>query len=351
MFVTHRLLRLMLLYIAAGFTGWGFRTLGVPLPWMIGPLLLSAALFVSGIASAPVPVQTRPFGQMTVAAQVGLAFSPTALAAVFDLAPLLIGSALLSAFCALSLGVMLSKITRIRLPQAILSIFPTSPVEAAVMAEHYRCDPAPVILSQTVRIAAIVILVPISLYLIDGWPDRSGTVRQTTFDPLGNMLLAAIAVFAAVLFKKLRLSNPYFLGPLTFIAALTSAGVSLPAFPPEVLAAAQIVLGTWLGSTFRRSLFARGRELVIAAFGGSIALLIAVSTIAVCLAFLSDQSWEVLVLGAAPGGVTEMALTAKFLGIDVALVTAFQLTRILLFMPNLPWIIRLISNWETRRRS
>lgn len=345
----ERIFRLALLYAGAAVMGLAFKSLGIPLPWMIGPLILSAILFVSGIAQASVPVQTRPFGQMTVAAQVGLAFSPEALTDLIELAPLLLGSAVASAFCALGLGVALSKMTGVRLPQAILSVFPTSPVEAAVMAERYGCDPAPVILSQTVRIASIVVLVPISIYLIDGWPDRSGTLRVVVFDPLGHLMLALIAVAAALSFRKLRISNPYFLGPLTAVAALTASGMPLPAFPPEVLAAAQIVLGTWLGSTFRRSLFERGRELVIAAFGSSIALLIAVSAIAVSLSWVSGQDWEVLVLGAAPGGVTEMALTAKFLGIDVALVTAFQLTRILIFMPNIPWIIRLISKWEARQ--
>lgn len=347
----RKLLVLTALHAAAFCAGWLFKRAGIPLPWMIGPLVLTASLYMTGIAREPVPVQTRPFGQMTVAAQVGLAFSPAALAMLLKLAPLLIGTAIVTAVCALALGVVLARVTGMRLPSAILGIFPTSPVEAAVMAEKYGCDPAPIILSQTVRIASVVILVPISIYAIDGWPARTVAVSGNTFDPTGIAALAALAVAGAFLFRKLRLSNPNFLGPLVLTSAVTAASVELPSFPGEILAAAQIVLGTWLGSTFRRELFAYGGRLAAALIGSAVLLLAAVSACAIGLAALTEQDWEVLVLGAAPGGVTEMALTAKYLGVDLALVTAFQLTRILIFMPNIPWIIKLIDRLERKRQA
>ncbi|MCR4265166.1 AbrB family transcriptional regulator [Nitratireductor sp. ZSWI3] len=345
----RRYLGLSLLYLFAVGAGSLFKQLGVPLPWMIGPLVLSATVYLSGIATAPVPVQTRPLGQMTVAAQVGLAFSPAALAALLDLGPLLVGTALISALCACVVGIGLSRVAGLRLPQALLATFPTSPVEATVIAEKFGCDPAPIVLSQTVRIASVVVLVPICIYAIDGWPNRDGIAQGGEFDPIGIGLLALLAITGAVLFRKLRLSNPYFLGPLVLSAAVAAAGFQPTGFPPPFLAAAQIVLGTWLGSTFRRELFAEGGRLVVASIASALLLLAIVSACAVGLAAASGQNWEVLVLGAAPGGVTEMALTAKYLGVDLALVTAFQLTRIFLFMPNIPWIIALIDRYETRR--
>ncbi|WP_322896223.1 MULTISPECIES: hypothetical protein [unclassified Yoonia] len=46
------------LYAAAAAAGWGFATIGLPLPWMLGPLVLSAAAYVSGLAKVKVPVRT-----------------------------------------------------------------------------------------------------------------------------------------------------------------------------------------------------------------------------------------------------------------------------------------------------
>ncbi|WP_425101924.1 AbrB family transcriptional regulator [Tropicibacter sp. S64] len=343
------LLSLLALYLAATCAGWGFARLGIPLPWMIGPLVLSAALSISGLLKVTVPVKTRPFGQMTIAAQVGLAFTPAALAALLTLAPVMIGTALASAACAGIMAILVARTTGIRLSQAFLSTFPTSPVEAAIMAERHGCDPAPVILAQTTRIAAVVILVPIAVFALDGWPDRSGVIRGGAVDPLGNGFLAFLAIAGALLFKRLGLSNPYFLGPLTFSAAASAIGLHPTAFPAEILSLAQIVLGTWLGSTFRHDLFVNQKRQLVAILLSTLVLLGLVSGIAVAIAWLAGQPWEVLVLGAAPGGVTEMALTAKFLGIDLALVTAFQLTRIFLFMPNIPWMIRMIDAFEHRK--
>lgn len=345
-----RSLALSGLYGSAIGAGWLFAILGIPLPWMIGPLILSACLYVSGAMTVPVPIKTRPFGQMTIAAQVGLAFTPAALAALLSLAPLLLGAALVTAALAGSLSIVVSKMGRMRLAQAFLATFPTSPVEAAVMAEKLDCDPAPIVLSQTMRIAAVVILVPISVYAVDGWPDRRRIVGAETADWLGCLLLALLAFGGALLFRKLKISNPYFLGPLACSAAVSASGLHLSAFPPIVLSAAQIVLGTWLGSTFRRDILLRGGRLVLTAAISTFLLLSLISGFAVALAALSDLDWEVMVLGLAPGGVTEMALTAKFLGVDLALVTAFQLTRIFIFMPNIPWIIGAIDRYEKRRQ-
>jgi len=40
----------------------------------------------------------------------------------------------------------------------------------------------------------------------------------------------------------------------------------------------------------------------------------------------------------------------RHLGLDVAVITAFQLTRIFIFMPNIPLLIRIVNKWETHRK-
>ncbi len=337
------------LYTAAAATGWVFESIGLPLPWMLGPLVLSAGVYVSGLSRIPAPVRTRPFGQMTVAAQVGLTFTPAAFASLLELAPLIVGLALISGALASLVAILLARATEMRLAQAFVSTFPTSPVEAAVIAERLGIAPSPVVLAQTVRIAMIVFLVPMSIYIVDGMPVRTAGAAGQGFIPLGHLTLAALAGAGALAFRLLKLSNPFFLGPLAVSAAATAFGVQLPQFPPLVMALAQIALGTWLGSVFRRELFASGGHM-LATSVAALALLVLISAVALGLAHLGGYPWETLVLGAAPGGVTEMALTAKFLGAEVALVTAIQLTRIFLFMPNIAWIVRLIARSEARRR-
>lgn len=341
--------QLVLIYPLAALAGWLFQKAGVPLPFMIGPLVATATLYVCGLASVIVPVESRPAGQLVVAAQVGLSFSPAAFAALFDLAPLLVGLALLTAGCGFLVALLLARMARLPLVAALLATMPTSPVEAAIMAERFDIPPGPVILAQTLRIAAIVVLVPVGIYLVDGWPDRSAVLRvAATPDPAGIALLVAAGILGGIVCRRLRIANPYFLGPLATSAALTAAGVEPAPFPTLVLAGAQILLGTWLGSTFRRSLFQSAGRLLGAILCSTLAMLILTVSCGLALAFLLGLPWEELVLAAAPGGVTEMALTAKFLGQDVAIITAFHLVRIFLIVPNFPWVATRLHRRATR---
>lgn len=342
------LIGLLLLSAVAGRV---FETLGAPLPWMIGPLIATAAVFMTLAPSITVPTRIRPMAQIVVAMQVGLAFSPDALQMLAELAPVMVGTALATGVCVVVVAQAVARLTGQSFSQSFLSTVPTSPVEAATMALAAGIPPMPVIFSQTLRLAAVVIVVPFALYAVEGWPDGPrAAVTLSAPDPVGIAVLAVIGIAAAWLFHLLRISNPNFLGPLAVAAAIAASGLAPAPFPPLILALAQIVLGTWLGATFRRDFVTSALGLTAVCLASSLSLLALCSACAVGIAWLAGVDWQTLVLGAAPGGVVEMALTAKFLAQNVVLITTFHLVRIFLFIPNIPWIVRLIVRHEARRQ-
>src|SRR3546814_17918519 len=99
-------------------------------------------------------------------------------------------------------------------------------------------------------------------------------------------LLAAGAAATAALFRLCRISNPFFLGPLAFSCVATVLGLPLAPFPDAVVSFAQILLGTWLGSTFRRELFLNAGRLVVAITVTSMLL------VALCTAFAASLRSE-----------------------------------------------------------
>ena len=342
--------KLVLLFCLAAAAGWAFERLGSPLPWMIGPLVATALLFMWGRIKFTVPNRIRPFGQVVIACQVGLTFSPAAFELLLALAPVIVSTALMTGVVIFCTSILLSRMSGLTLVQAFLAGVPTSPVEAASMALQAGVDPMPVILSQTLRMSAVVLIVPFALYAVEGWPTINRMpVSIEAFDVMQVLLLAAIGLAGMLIFRKLRIPNPNFLGPLTFAAILAVLGVAPSPFPLFILALAQVVLGTWLGSTFRRELLISARKLVLACALSTLLVLGLCSVGAILIALLTGIDWHTMVLGAAPGGVAEMALTAKFLGQNVALITAFHLTRIFIFVPNIPWIVALIARHERRR--
>lgn len=337
------------LFVLAAAAGWVFERLGVPLPWMIGPLVLTAAIFMGPAPRISVPTQLRPVGQVVVATQVGLAFSRDALDLLIALAPVIIGAALATGVCILVVAILVSRFTGQGVAQAFLSAVPTSPVEAASMAKNAGINPAPVIFSQTLRMSMVVIVLPIALYAIEGWPDiERQPVTLGALDPAHILVLVAVGVLGALGFRVLRVPNPNFLGPITAAALLAVSGFGPLPYPPSILALAQIILGTWLGATFRREFLTSALKLTLVSAGSSLLTILMCSLCAVAIAIVAGVDWQILVLGAAPGGVVEMALTAKFLGQNVVLISTFHLVRIFILMPNIPWIVRLIIRIERR---
>ena len=329
-------------YAAGICAGWLFARLGLPLPWMIGPLLSTALLSFGGFLQKPLPVATRPFGQAVVASTVGLSFTAEALRLVVSMMPVLVAMCAITAGLAFAMSVVQARMAGARLSRMLLATFPVAPVEAAILAEHFRIPAAPVVMAQTLRIAAVVVAVPLLLYAIDGRPETAGALPgHGDWNLPGLALLVPFAAIGGLLFRVAGWVNPFFLGPLAMISALTACGVPLSHYPPLVLGAAQVVLGGWLGSTFQPALF-RGarRELAVSLFGTPV-LLVLTCLGAVALSALTPLSWETVILGMAPGGVTEMALTAQYLHQNLSLVTAAHLVRIFLLMPLARPLMRL----------
>ena len=344
-----RIAKLATLFVAAAGAGWVFERLGAPLPWMIGPLVVTAAVFVLLDPDFRVPDRLRPLGQVVVATQVGLAFSPAALAMLVGHAPAIVGTALATGACIGAVSLLTARLTGQRLSQALLSSVPTSPVEAGAMARASGLDPAPVIFSQTLRLSAVVVVLPFVLYAIEGRPEAPrAMVSLSAIDPLNLALLIAVGIAGVSLSRAVRMPNPNFLGPMAAAAILSVTDIGPAPYPPVPLAMAQVVLGTWLGGTFRRSFLTSALPTAAISVSSALLLLLLCSLCGVAIAHQADLQWQTVVLGAAPGGVVEMALTAKFLEQDVVLITTFHLVRIFIFVPNIPWIVRLIVRRERR---
>ncbi|WP_225027575.1 AbrB family transcriptional regulator [Xinfangfangia pollutisoli] len=338
------------LFMAVGTAGgWLFQYIGSPLPWMIGPLVVTAILCLSGLLAVQVPNRIRPFGQVIVATQIGLTFSPATMEKLVSLAPVIVVTATSTLICILTISFAFARWSGMSPAQSFLASVPTSPVEAAAMADEKGIDPMPVIFSQTLRLSAVVLVLPVAMFALEGWPASRAMPYADTPFVLQNVLILAVCGFVSMrVFRMLRVPNPNFLGPLTVAAALAASGHAPGPYPGFILALAQVVLGCWLGSTFRREILARAGRLVLTSTASILTMLALCSAMAAGIAWASGLDWRLLVLGAAPGGVTEMALTAKFLHQDATIVTAFHLTRIFIFMPNIPWIVALIIRLERR---
>ena len=324
--------RALLLLLFAGGAGYLAQRLSFPLPWMIGPMLLTAAI---GLTRGAPPVHWfyRPVGQVVVATAVGLAFTREALGELAAHGGAMVAGAVLTIAAGYLAALLLVRLAHTDGTTAFFASMPGGPVEMASMAEKFGVPGGPVALAQTMRIAGIVLIIAPVLLWSQG-ALRTGQVRfEGAVHVQGLIALYAVAIVAALVIKRLKLSNAFFLGPVAATAALTSGGIVLSAIPFPMLAAGQVLLGMSLGSRFDRDKLDGAGGYLVAAFASTAVLLTLCFLIAAGLSLVTGSPLPGLVVATAPGSVTEMALTAKALHEPMAMVTAYHLVRIFILIP------------------
>jgi membrane AbrB-like protein len=126
------------------------------------------------------------------------------------------------------------------------------------------------------------------------------------------VLLGASGLGCLVI-RALGWVNPWFIGALGTTMALSASGIQLSAMPPELSSAAQLVIGISLGIRFRREFLGQAPRWIAVAVLGTV-LSIAVSVgFSWTMVQLTGLNLGTLILGTAPGGIAEMAITAKVL--------------------------------------
>jgi membrane AbrB-like protein len=222
----------------------------------------------------------------------------------------------------------------------LLSSGPIGPVETANLAERHGVPAGPVVFAQTLRIVLLVVLIPPAMLWLDGTvSDPSAALRAIPWTPFGATLLVAVGLAGGVLAQVLRVSNPYFLGPLAGSALAAALSMPISGLPYPVLAGAQLFLGVFLGASFNREFLQRSRRFIPVALLSTLLLIALCAALGMGLSLWTGEGWQIMVLSTAPGSVTEMALTAKVLQQGIAVVTAFHVVRLMIMMPLVPFII------------
>ncbi|MGI3167697.1 AbrB family transcriptional regulator [Pseudooceanicola sp. C21-150M6] len=205
--------------------------------------------------------------------------------------------------------------------------------ESIAFGEMYGADMRLLMLAQFLRIIIVVTLLPIGLSFHVGHP--VGSSGGMSFSPQGvgiehipfAILTAMTGLFLGV---RLKFPAPQLVGPLVAGAVVSVLGLANLDMPAWVINAAQLVIGTTLGTRFsgiRPGMLVRGAGLGLLSVG---AMLVLGGLMAIVLIPLTGETFDVLLISFAPGGVTEMALVALSLNANPAFVTMHHLYRIIL---------------------
>jgi uncharacterized protein len=325
-----------------GLAGAGADLIGLPLAWMLGPLLVIGTASGAGLRLG-VPSWSRSLGQILIGGAIGLYFIPPVAALVAELLPLMVLSAVLMILASAALGLLVERIGHVDRATAYFASVPGGVAEMAILAQSFGGHVAPVALAQSLRILLVVAIVPIAVSLSGAHGESVFQPVDLPFDPMRLTVLLLLAAAAGYGLFRLRLPNAFMLGAMGVGVVTAMFELPLSSIPTPIVSLGQVLLGTALGLGFRRDQIRMLWGFVPLALAGTALLLVAATLLAFLIGALGNIDIATMVLALAPGGITEMGVTAKILGLGVPLVSAFHVVRIILVVTTTPLLFRLLK--------
>lgn len=331
--------------IIAVLAGWLFESIGMFLPWLLGPMI--ALLLVNQFTSLKLywPKFIRTAGLVLLGVQIGSSFTRDAVFLMwFDL-PYMAFMTVSVVGLSIGLGLLFKKMVDESLATSLLGSIPGGLAQMVVIAEEVKSANITVVtMMQTIRIFMVVTIVPFLTVFLDGRAEGELDKKVFSFAPL--TFLAAIAVGLVLYFGMKRIGFPAaeLLAPiLTMAIVQTVTGDLLIDMPYWLIAIAQVCIGAGLGLQMEqigdKLTFRLGAAIVL----NNVLLISFTVLIAYILAkMLPYYIFLDFFLSAAPGGIAEMAITALATGGDVALITSFQLFRLFFILLIASPIVTLI---------
>lgn len=350
-FLGRVVLTLLLAYAAARLCVW----LHTPIPWMIGPLVVTSAVSVLGAPTASwVPL--RNTGQWVIGAALGLYFTPQVGALVAGLWWVIA----LGIAWALALGfgfgawlrrVHAAQLAHLTPTQRFSTTYFAGAIggasEMTLIAERHGARTDLVAAAHSLRVLLVTLTIPFALQAwgVSGLDASLPSARAVQWP--GLVLLGLLALAGGWGMQRLGRANPWFMGSLVAAMLLSLQGVTLSAIPGGLTAAAQLVIGISLGVRFTPAFVHTAPRWLASVALASVFMMAVCAGFAWLLSRLTGLHPATLVLGTSPGGIAEMAITAKVLQLGVPVVTAFQVCRLVAVLVLAEPVFR----WWTARRA
>ncbi len=244
--------------------------------------------------------------------------------------PLTIGC--LAIYLGLLIGILFLYFHRVMgldAPTAYFSATPGGLSEMVVTGAAMGGDDRTIALIHPWR-ALVVLALPLWFrFMIGVAPAPSGMGPSVAATGLSDLaVLAACAIAGVAVGRLVRLPAYLLSGPMLASAVVHVTGPSASVPPWELVAAAQIVMDSSIGTRFSGVPVRRVLDLTAGALISTVLMLAATVSFGLGLASLTGIGWQPIMLAYAPGGLAEMSLVALSLGIETAFVATHHVIRI-----------------------
>ncbi|MGD6818372.1 AbrB family transcriptional regulator [Metabacillus sp. 84] len=333
-------------FVASVSGGLIFYFLHLPLPWILGPL--STLLLYKSIR--PGTFYTPGFLKNTAFTITGIYFGASftieALAAAGPyFLPYTLLTIILLTFSTAS-GFFLAKKTGLDQITSVFAAIPGGLSEMVAASDSLKGNVGIVSVLQTIRILSVVFLIP--FFVTYAFADiNAGAFNSPAAysgaDHPEAYLLWIIPILCGFLFRK-SIPASFIVMPLLASALLNIFGMPVPQLPHWLVTAAQVIIGTSIGSKMSISDLRKAGKAGPPFFAYTILLISLSLGLGWLFSHITGVPIETGLLSLAPGGLVEMVLTAESIGGDAAVVSSLQLIRFLFIVLAVPALLKWYFN-------
>lgn len=315
-----------------------FSFLHAPIPWTLGPLIATFIWKTYSGKQINWPDPIRNSGLIVLGYGMGSPFTVQIGHQIIDQLPGMLIATSATIFLSLYIGWMTSKRTGVSPTSAILGSMPGGLQQMALVSEEVPgADPSAVTLMQTTRLLTSVFFVPlVATYglatTVDLAPIGSASFfpANVPYETLAYYIL--VSIVAAQVAKLLKMPTPYLLGPILGAVCAVLLGFDTPRLPRYILALGQVVVGIRMGATISADSLSNWKSIVGHTITGVLLVIATLTVVDFSLASYYNMSFLTAFISTAPGGVTEMGITAMSVHADIAIVLAYHLFRLFSIM-------------------
>lgn len=319
--------------------GAAFQLAGLPLPWMLGPLVANLIASARG-ADVKVPERLREAFLGVLGLVLGSQVTPQLAHRLLDWS---LSAALLLLGVAASTAVAAAWYRRCGFDpiSAWFASAPGAMTAMVLMGERVGGDPQRIAIAQSLRVVLVILILPPLFWAFEDTAVSTAAARGGQAEDPWLLLMLPLLL---PLGRWLRLPTPALLTPLLLTAALGALGMARLQLPVWGMDIMLWVLGSAIGARFKGL---TGKRLGRYAWQAGIATALALAVLAVFAELIHlaiGVPRDVALLALAPGGIGEMAIVAVALGLDPMFVAFHHLLRMIALMIVAP----LWANWLKR---
>lgn len=337
------MITLAVTYVIAGIGVAAFLLLGVPLPWLLGPIFACLIAAMAGVPMAGNKTVNHVM-RTILGVAVGATFTTALLISMAAMWPTLLMIPVMI-LCVGAIGVpYFQRIWGFDFATSYYSAMPGGLQDMLAFGEEAGGDVRALSLIHATRVMVVVVALP---FILQGYwgADLSNApgAPASTIAPSQLLIMAVSGIVGWHAAKAVGMFGASILGPMILAAILALLGILQHRPPAEAIWMAQFFIGMTVGTKYAGVTLHEVQRDVVAALGFC-GILIVLTIIFAEIIHLADLAPPLeTLLAFTPGGQAEMTILALIVGADMAFVIAHHVLRIVVVILGAPIAARLFK--------